>query len=83
ILTTSVVNAALTFAQLLFTNLTGYGLARRLLARYVDRERLFFAHANSAELAKNVLSETDRLVTGVLTPITVIASRSFSALAVI
>lgn len=83
ILTTSVVNAALTFAQLLFTNLTGYGLARRLLACYVDRERLFFAHANSAELAKNVLSETDRLVTGVLTPITVIASRSFSALAVI
>lgn len=83
ILTTSVVNAGLTFAQLLFTNLTGYGLARRLLARYIDRERLFFAHANSAELAKNVLSETDRLVTGVLTPITVIASRSFSALAVI
>ncbi|NEU12632.1 ABC transporter ATP-binding protein [Methylobacterium sp. BTF04] len=83
ILTTSVVNAGLTFAQLLFTNLTGYGLARRLLARYVARERLFFAHANSAELAKNVLSETDRLVVGVLTPITVIASRSFSALAVI
>lgn len=83
ILTTSVVNAGLTFAQLLFTNLTGYGLARRLLARYVDRERLFFASANSAELAKNVLSETDRLVIGVLTPITVIASRSFSALAVI
>ncbi len=83
ILTTSVVNAGLTFAQLLFTNLTGYGLARRLLARYVDRERLFFAHANSAELAKNVLSETDRLVVGVLTPATVIASRSVSALAVV
>ncbi|KQO69391.1 ABC transporter [Methylobacterium sp. Leaf102] len=83
ILTTSVVNAGLTFAQLLFTNLTGYGLARRLLARYVDRERLFFAHANSAELAKNVLSETDRLVVGVLTPTTVIASRSVSALAVV
>jgi len=83
ILTTSVVNAGLTFAQLLFTNLTGYGLARRLLARYIDRERLFFAHTNSAELAKNVLSETDRLVVGVLTPTTVIASRSVSALAVI
>jgi len=83
ILTTSVVNAGLTFAQLRFTNLTGYGLARRLLARYIDREHLFFAHANSAELAKNVLSETDRLVVGVLTPTTVIASRSVSALAVV
>ncbi|HEX8417614.1 MAG TPA: ABC transporter ATP-binding protein, partial [Methylobacterium sp.] len=83
ILTTSLVNAGLTFATLLFTNLTGYGLARRLLARYVDRERLFFARANSAELAKNVLSETDRLVVGVLTPIMVIASRACSAAAIV
>lgn len=83
ILTTSLVNAGLTFETLRFTNLTGYGLARRLLARYLDRERLFFARANSAELAKNVLSETDRLVVGVLTPATVIASRTFSALAVV
>ncbi len=67
ILLTSAVNAGLAFAQLLFAHLVGYDFARRLLARYVDRERLFFAHANSAELAKNVLSETDRLVVGVLT----------------
>ncbi|GEO97944.1 ABC transporter ATP-binding protein [Methylobacterium haplocladii] len=83
ILATSVINAVLSFAQLLFTHLTGYGFARRLLAAYVDRERLFFARTNSAELAKNVLSETDRLVVGVLTPTMVIASRGASALAVI
>ena len=83
ILLTSAVNAGLAFAQLLFAHLVGYDFARRLLARYVDRERLFFAHANSAELAKNVLSETDRLVVGVLTPALVIASRASSALAVV
>ncbi|MGU3538916.1 ABC transporter ATP-binding protein [Methylobacterium sp. A54F] len=83
ILTTSVVNAGLTYAQLLFTHLTGYGFARRLLARTIARDRLFFAQANSAELAKTILSETDRLVVGVLTPATVIASRAVSALAVI
>ena len=83
ILLTSAVNAGLAFAQLLFAHLVGYDFARRLLARYVDRERLFFARANSAELAKNVLSETDRLVLGVLTPALVIASRATSALAVI
>jgi len=83
ILTTAVANAALTYAQLLFTHRVGYGIARRLLFGYVARERLFFAQANSAELAKNVLSETDRLVVGVLTPLTVIASRVVSALAVI
>ncbi len=83
ILLTSVVNAGLAFAQLLFSHLVGYDFARRLLARYVDRERLFFARANSAELAKNVLSETDRLVLGVLTPALVMAGRSTSALAVV
>ncbi|MFJ7436541.1 ABC transporter ATP-binding protein [Methylorubrum thiocyanatum] len=83
ILLTSTVNAVFAYAQLLFAHLVGYGFARRLLARYVDRERLFFAHANSAELAKNVLSETDRLVVGVLTPAMVIASRGASALAVV
>ena len=82
ILATSLVNAGLTYAQLLFTNLTGYRFARRLLFAYVAREKLFFARANSAELAKNVLGETDRLVAGVLTPIMVIASRGASALAV-
>ncbi|MFK5599911.1 ABC transporter ATP-binding protein [Methylobacterium sp. HMF5984] len=83
ILVTAVVNAALTYAQLLFTHLTGYGFARRLLFRYLAREKLFFTQGNSAELAKNVLSETDRLVVGVLTPATVVASRAISALAVI
>ncbi|WP_204350106.1 hypothetical protein, partial [Serratia marcescens] len=65
-----------------FTHRVGYGLSRRLLGRYIARDRLFLARANSAELAKNVLSETDRLVVGVLTPATVIASRAVSALAV-
>ncbi|MGY2047591.1 ATP-binding cassette domain-containing protein [Methylobacterium sp. JK268] len=82
ILVTSLVNAALTYAQLLFAHLAGYGFARRLLARYVARDRLFFARSNSADLAKNVLSETDRLVIGVLTPSLVIASRAVSAAAV-
>ncbi len=83
ILATALVNAGLTYAQLLFTHLAGYGFSRRLLFRYLDRERLFFARTNSAELAKNVLSETDRLVVGVLTPATVLASRATSALAII
>ncbi|MBY0298444.1 MAG: ABC transporter ATP-binding protein/permease [Methylobacterium sp.] len=82
ILATSVVNAVLTYAQLLFAHLAGYGFARRLFARYVARDRLFFARTNSAELAKNVLSETDRLVAGVLTPSLVVASRVVSASAI-
>ncbi|RVU15653.1 ABC transporter ATP-binding protein [Methylobacterium oryzihabitans] len=76
-------NAAVTYAQLLFTNLVGFRLSRRLLARYLARDRLFFARANSAELAKNVLAETDRLVVGVLTPASVLVTRLLTAVAIV
>ncbi|MGU3662512.1 ABC transporter ATP-binding protein, partial [Methylobacterium fujisawaense] len=42
ILVTALVDAGLTYAQLRFTHLAGYGFSRRLLFRYLDRERLFF-----------------------------------------
>ena len=83
ILATSLVNAGLTFAQLRFTNLAGYALSRRLLARYLARDRLFFANRNSAELAKNVLAEADRVVVGVLTPVTVMVARGLAAAAIV
>ena len=75
ILTTSLVNAGLTFAQLLLHE--PHRLRPRPApARPLPRPRApVLREANSAELAKNVLSETDRLVVGVLTPATVIASR--------
>ena len=83
ILATSLVNAGLTFAQLRFTNLTGYALSRRLLARYLARDRLFFASRNSAELAKNVLAEADRVVVGVLTPVTTMVARGLAGAAIV
>lgn len=57
ILLNSSLNAALTWAQLLFRNLVGFTLSRRLFRRYLARDRLFFAHRNSAELSKNILNE--------------------------
>ena len=83
ILLNSALNAALTWAQLLFSNLVGFTLSRRLLGRYLARDRLFFAHRNSAELSKNILNEVDRVVGGVLSPSLILVSRAFAALAIV
>lgn len=83
ILLNSGLNAALTWAQLLFSNLVGFSLSRRLLRRYLARDRLFFAHRNSAELSKNILNEVDRVVSGVLSPSLILVSRAFAATAIV
>lgn len=83
ILLNSGLNAALTWAQLLFSNMVGFTLSRRLFRRYLARDRLFFAHRNSAELSKNILNEVDRVVSGVLSPSLILVSRAFAALAIV
>ncbi len=47
-----------TWAQLRFTHMRGHALAVRLLANYLARPYAFFLNRNSAELSKNILSET-------------------------
>lgn len=83
VLVNSALNAALSWAQLLFSNLVGFSLSRRLFGRYLARDRLFFAHRNSAELSKNILNEVDRVVNGVLSPSLVLVSRAFAGLAIV
>ncbi len=76
-------NAVLTWAQLLFANLVGFTLSRRLLLRYLARDRMFFANRNSAELGKNILSEADRVVSGIALPFLILVSRAVAALAIL
>lgn len=83
ILLNSGLNAALTLSQLVFSNLVGFGLSRRLFVRYLARDRLFFAHRNSAELSKNILNEVDRVIGGVLSPSLILVSRAFAAAAIV
>lgn len=52
-----------------FTNLTRHSLSTRLLKSYLNQPYEFFLHHNPSVLAKNVLSETDQLVLGLLQPL--------------
>lgn len=59
--------SAFTMWQMMrFGYLQGHRLAKRLLCQYLGQPYEFFLHRNSAELGKNILSEVDRVVTGIL-----------------
>lgn len=82
ILLNSLLNALLTWAQLLYGHLVGFNFSRRLLRVYLARDHRFFASRNSAEMSKNVLAEGDRIVSGVINPALLLVSRAIAAAAI-
>lgn len=72
-----------TWLTLRFQNKMYYVLAHRLLARYMVQPYSFFLNRNTAELGKNVLAEARNVVTGVITPLTDLVSRSLIVLAIL
>lgn len=52
-----------------FVHLLRHTISTRLLSRYLHQPYEFFLGRNSAELAKNVLSETDQLIFSMIQPL--------------
>ncbi|ERI52243.1 hypothetical protein N878_05325 [Pseudomonas sp. EGD-AK9] len=52
-----------------FVHLTRHSISSRLLARYLGQPYEFFLSRNSADLAKNILSETDQLLFNLVQPL--------------
>lgn len=57
-----------------------HGLSYRLLLRYLGQPYPFFLGRNSAELSKNILSDVEVVVTGILLPVVFSAARAILAL---
>lgn len=66
-------------ALVYYTNLTGFSLGRRVLRSYVTMEHQHLINQNAAEMGKNILSESDRVANGVLTPTLTLLSRGITA----
>lgn len=56
------------WAFLRFTWGRNHAFSARLLQRYMARDYAFFLGVNSSELAKNILSEVEQVVSGILVP---------------
>lgn len=62
----NVVSALTTWALLRFSWMKNHTLATRLLGAYLRQPYAFFLDKNSADLGKNILSEVQSVVTGVI-----------------
>jgi len=71
----NVVAALALWFEMRFINGATHSISVRLLEQYLSRPYDFFLTQNTAELTKNVLSEVDELVGGVLRSGTVLLSR--------
>lgn len=63
-----IIKAIGSYAQILFSSMCGATISSRLLGAYLRHPYAWFLERNSSEVGKNVLNETDGLVSRVLTP---------------
>jgi ABC-type multidrug transport system fused ATPase/permease subunit len=76
---TNAVSATVTWLMLHFANRQGHALSARLLSSYLAQPYTFYLDRHTAELQKNVFSETQRVTMGVLVPGMHILSRASAA----
>jgi ABC-type multidrug transport system fused ATPase/permease subunit len=75
--------AATTYAQLRFVLMREHAIARRLVAGYLHQPYSWFLNRHSADLGKNVLSEVNLVVNGVLMPLMTLIANGVVALALL
>ena len=63
-----------------FTWMRGYTLSKRLLSKYLYRPYVFFLNQSTSSLGKNILSEINEVVRGVIVPLMEIFSHSIVAI---
>ena len=68
-------SAYVTRKILLFSNLQGHELSKKLFIKYLYQPYEFYLSRNSSELSKNMLSEVGRVVVGVLSPAMILISK--------
>lgn len=63
-----------------FINMRQYTISKRLLSRYLHQPYVFFLNKNTSELGKNILSEVDHFIVGVIMPLMRFLSRGIAAI---
>jgi len=79
----NLVAAVATWTETRFVYRVGHSLATRLLACYLARPYAYFLAHNTSELGKHLLTDTTKLVTGVLRPGVILLSRGIIVVAIV
>lgn len=83
LLASNLVSVLVTWLLLRFSHTVGFRFSQRLMSDYLHRPYSFFLGRNSADLSKNILSETDRVARGVLLPMLTVVARGVSIVFII
>ena len=75
--------ALIIYAQVRFVLMREYAISRRLVAGYLHQPYSWFLNRHSADLGKNVLSEVNLVVNGVLMPLMTLTANGIVALALL
>lgn len=60
--------AFMNWCMTFFSAMQGHRLSERLLRQYLSQPYIFFLNRNTADLGKNILSEVNRIIGGVILP---------------
>lgn len=78
-----IVKATSSYALIRFSSMCGYKISSRLLGAYLHHPYAWFLNHNSSEVGRNVLNETDGLVSRVLMPALRLIGNIFIVVAII
>lgn len=57
-----------TWVKYRFVRLRGYTLSKTLFSHYLSKDYIFYLNRNSSDLTKNVLSEVEYIINGIMVP---------------
>lgn len=75
--------ALTTYALLRFVQMREYSLSKRLIENYLHQPYTWFLNRHSADLGKTILSEVGMVVQGWMSPLMILLSHSFVAIALL
>ena len=83
LLLTNVISAVVEWMIIRFSKVMEYRLATQLMNQYLSNKYVFFLENNSSKLGKNIISEVQRCIDGVILPLMVGCSKFVTAIFII
>ncbi len=77
ILISLVLRSYLVYIQTRYSYMREFSISKRLFVGYLNQPYVWFSSRNSSELSKNILVETQNIVTGSIMPLFTVFSQSF------
>ena len=79
LITSNIISALVEWMIIRFSKVMEYRLSTQLLSQYLLNKYVFFLDNNSSKLGKNIISEVQRCIDGVIIPLMVACSRFVTA----